>query len=163
MTCREAQDLIEAVASGDVEAPSGFSAHLAECRSCAAAFAAAARIERALAGAPAPAAPVNFTQAVVATIRRRRWQYEERIDRAFNVTIAAAILIVAVGILGLLNAPGVAQVALVAIDTLSEIPQQSPPWQSGYSLPAVSITAAFVATAIAIWWWAERRPGYGEA
>jgi hypothetical protein len=161
MTCGEAEDLIEPVASGDVTPPADFSSHVAECRRCAAALAAAERIERALAGEPA-AAPVHFTQAVLASLRRRRWQHEERIDRAFNLTIAAAIVTVALGIVALLNASGVAQMLLVAIDTLSEIPQQSPPWPGGYSLPVASITGAFVATAVFIWWWAERRPGYGE-
>jgi hypothetical protein len=51
---------------------------------------------------------------------------------------------------------------LVAIDTLSEILQQAPPWAGDYSLPVASITGAFVATAIVVWWWAERRPNYGE-
>ena len=161
MTCGEAEDLIEAVASGDA-APPDFSSHLAGCRACAAAFAVAARIERALVSEPAPAAPVNFTQTVLASLRRRRWQYEERIDRAFNLTIGAAIVIVALGILALLNASGVAQVLLAAAAALSELPQQSPPWAGDYSLPVASISGGFVATALVIWWWAERRPNYGE-
>jgi len=161
MTCAEAQELIEAVAGGDVEPSPAFAAHVDGCRDCAAALAAAVRLERALAGQPAPAAPVHFSQTVLAAIRRQRWQYEEHVDRAFNVTIAIGIALVVVAVLSLVNASALAQMVLLGIDAIAEIPAESP-WPAAGSLPTVGLTAAVLVMALGIWWWAERRSDFQD-
>jgi hypothetical protein len=161
MTCGEVQDLVEAVASGDVTPGPEFAAHLAGCRSCQAALAAAVRIEGALAGLPAPAAPAGFIRAVAAATRRQRWQQEEHVDRAFNVSLAIGVVIMTVAVVSLFNVASVAQMLMVAIDTVSAIPQESP-WAAAPSIPAAGLTAAVVATTIALWWWAERRSDYQD-
>lgn len=157
MTCGEAQDLIEAVAAGDVPAGEEFASHLAGCRRCEAALASAIRIERALAHLPVPAAPPGFAQAVTAGMRRQRWQQEEHVDRAFNVTMGIGVVIMAVAVVSLFNVASVAQMLLVALDAVSAIPQESPPWAAAPSLPTAGLTAAVVVTTIGVWWWAERR------
>lgn len=156
MTCAEAQDLIEAVAGGVTPGPE-LASHLADCRGCAGVLAVAVRIERELAGLPAPAAPPGFVQAVTARIRRQRWQQEEHVDRAFNVTMAIGVVIVVVAAVSLFNVASVAQMLLAAVDAVSAIPQESPQWAGPPSLPVTGLTAAVVATTIGIWWWAERR------
>ena len=156
MTCEEALDLVEAVASGDSGARPDFELHVAGCRACAAALASAVRIERALAGLPVTPAPPGFSLAVTAAVRRQRWQHEEQVDRAFNVTMAIGAVIVAVAVISLFNVATVAQMLLAAADAVSAVPE-SPPWAAAPSLPAAGLTAAVVATMIAIWWWAERR------
>jgi hypothetical protein len=159
MTCAEAADLIEAVAAGDTLPDGELAVHLSGCQACAAALDAAIRIERALAARPAPAAPHGFAAQALAAIRRERWRSEERVDRAFNVTIVAALVVVTVAIVSLFNLGSLAQMALVAIDTLSQIPRQSPGWQGAPPLPTLGLSMAAATLALGVWWWAERRSG----
>src|SRR5215471_8384849 len=128
MTCAQADELIDAVASGDVVPDAVFAAHIAGCRACAAALQVARGIERALSAAPAMAAPVRFSEDVLARIRRERWRFEERVDRAFNLTIAAGVALVVVALVSLLNLGSLAQMLLVAGETLSHISHETPPW-----------------------------------
>lgn len=156
MTCEEALDLIEAIASGDVAPGPEFESHVAGCRACAAVLASAVRIERALTGLPVTPAPAGFSRAVAAAIRRQRWQHEQQVDRAFNLTMAIGVVIAIVAVISLFNVASVAQMLFAAADAFSDIPA-SPPWAASSSLPAAGLTAAVVAMTIAVWWWAERR------
>jgi anti-sigma factor RsiW len=159
MTCADAVDLIEAVAAGDLTPDAELTAHLAGCPACAAALGAAVRLERTLAARPAPAAPSGFAQRTMAAVRRERWQSEERVDRMFNVTIAGAIVVVILAVVSFFNLGSLAQLALVAVDTLSEVPRQSPGWQGGAPLPVAGLTMAVATLALGVWWWAEHRAG----
>jgi anti-sigma factor RsiW len=159
MTCAEAQDLIEAVASGDVPPDAAFTAHVSGCRACAASLALARGIQQVLADLPSPVAPAGLSQSVIAAVRRQRWRYEEHIDRAFNLTLGFGVLIVAVAIIGLLNVGSIAQLVLTAVDVLSDVPQGGVSWPGAGSLPTVTLMAAVAATAAGIWWWAERGSG----
>lgn len=161
MTCSEAQELIEAIASGEA-APASFTLHLSECRDCARSLAVARRIEHALLAQAAPAAPPRFAQAVATAIRRQRWQYDQQVDRAFNITIAVGLLVVVAGVVSLFNATAIAQMLLVAVDTLAQVAQQPPPWGETRTMPMAAITTAVVATAIGLWWWAERRSDFQD-
>jgi anti-sigma factor RsiW len=162
VTCGDARELIEAVASGDVSPEPAFSAHLAGCRACAAAFATAVRIERVLAALPVAVAPPGFPQAVMSAVRRQRWRYDEHVDRAFNVTIVIGIFMVLVAVVSLFNAASIAQMLLVASQTMSAVAEQSPPWAAAPSLPVGGLTAAVLAATIGIWWWAERRSDFQQ-
>ncbi len=159
MTCAGAADLIEAVAAGDAAIDGELAAHLSGCPACAAALDTATQIERMLAARPAPAAPSGFTQQALAAIRRERWQLEERVDRAFNVTMVAALVVVAVALVSLLNVGSLAQIVLVAVGSIAEIPRQSSGWQGAPPLPALGLTAAVATLALGVWRWAEHRPG----
>jgi hypothetical protein len=161
MTCHEAQDLIEAVAAGD-EAPPPFAAHVAGCHDCAGALEMARAVERTLGTQPEPAAPAEFTRRLVAAIRRQRWEYDEHVDRAFNVAIAAGIALVVVAIVSLMNVSTVAQMLIAAGDAVAELPQQTPSWGGVRTMPTATIVMTVVVTAVAIWWWAERRSDFQE-
>lgn len=157
MTCHEAQDLIEAIATGDAAPPAAFTAHVESCRDCAGALETARALERALAAQPQPAAPRDFTRGVVATIRRRRWEYDEQVDRVFNVAIVAGVALVVVAIVGLLNASALAQMLMAAGEALAELPRESPRWEDVGTARVAGIGMTVVLTAAAVWWWAERR------
>ena len=107
VTCSDVLHLVEAVAAGDLEVDDRLRAHLETCPSCASALASARRLEAALQARPSPPAPAQFTTAVLAKIRHERWRSEERVDRIFNVAIAAAVLLVVGSVLALTNVDGV--------------------------------------------------------
>jgi ABC-type uncharacterized transport system permease subunit len=163
MTCAEVQDLIEAVAAGDVPLAGELAAHVAACRGCAAALEAASEIERALIESPVPAVPARFVQDVLQAVRRERWHYEQRVDRAFNLTIAAGVGVVVVAVVSLLNVGSVAQLLMSAMDALSEV-SEPPVWPAsvGASRAVVWLATLMVATGLGVWWWAEHRPGYED-
>ena len=160
MTCHEARELIEAIASADIDVPPAFAAHVAGCRECAAALELASAIERSLALQPHPSAPPQFTRAVLGSIRRQRWEYDEHVDRAFNVALGLGISLILVAIVGLLNVSALAGLLMAGADAVARLPQQSPAWSGVPAAPMAGIGMTVVLTAIAIWWWAERRSGF---
>jgi anti-sigma factor RsiW len=94
VTCDETRLLVEAIAAGDIEVDAEMRAHVESCPACAAQLASARRIEMLLKARPAPAPPENFTSTIVARIRKDEWQHEQHVDRIFNLTIVAAVLLV---------------------------------------------------------------------
>lgn len=162
MTCHEAQELIEAVASGDIAAPPAFAAHVAGCHECTVALEFARGIERALRMRPEQAAPADFTRTVTGAIRRRRWEYDQHVDRAFNVAIALGVTLIVVAVVSLLNAAALAQMLMAAADAVAELPNQSPSWGQIHTVPMATIAITVVGTGIAVWWWAEHRPDYRQ-
>ena len=155
-SCADVLDLVEPVASGDLPVSDSLRSHLQTCPRCAAALASARRLEGALAALGVPAAPQGFTAAVIARVRRERWRSEQRIDRIFNVAIAAALLLVAGGIAALLNVGEVLAAAAAAWTLLSDLTRERQA-AAGPSLVTYAAAAAFMASALAMWWWAERR------
>jgi anti-sigma factor RsiW len=154
VTCKELLDVVEAVAEG--QAPdAGIAAHLQTCSRCAAALARARQIHQALETLPTPSAPPAFTAAVVGRTRSLQWQSEQRFDWWFNAATAAALLIVALGIWGLLNVTGLAAVTAGTVDfvrrSVPVVYEQVKPEISVYGLAAM-----LVAGSLAIWWWLER-------
>jgi len=156
LTCLNALDMVEPIAAGDLEVDPAVRFHFETCPRCASALASARRIATALAGRKAPAAPPGFTAAVIARVRRERWRTEQRVDRIFNVGIAAAVLIVIGGVLALVNVSGVLSTAasawqLMSVVTNPTATRVTPP------LATYAAAAAFMASALVMWWWAERR------
>ncbi|MGH2604849.1 MAG: hypothetical protein ACRDJ9_36325, partial [Dehalococcoidia bacterium] len=119
LTCQDALDVVEPIAAGDLEVDAALRFHFETCPRCASALASARRLETALAGRDAPAAPPGFTTAVVARVRRERWRSEQHVDRIFNVGIAAAILLVLGAVAALLNVSGVLSTAAAVWQLLS--------------------------------------------
>jgi anti-sigma factor RsiW len=156
MTCREVDDLIEAVVAGDEPGSEAFHSHVEGCVRCAAAVAAARQIELALAARPVETAPVSFAATVVARIRRERWRSEQHVDRLFNAVLVVGVALVIGGMLALLNLSGVtgaigAGVALMNQFGSRLIVEAAP------SVSTYLLSAAFFLTALIVWWWAERR------
>jgi hypothetical protein len=111
-------------------------------------------IERWTRERPQPQAPAGFTTAVMSRVRQQRWQSERYWDFAFNGAVAAGLLLIVGGILGLTFRTGLAVVgrdALLLFATgLTAAADQVAPQVPMY-------VAAFVLTAstLGIWWWAE--------
>ena len=155
MVCRDVQDVIESLAADESAAAPDVRDHLTTCVRCAASLALARRIEAVLRPREAPRAPVRFTAAVLGRVRRDRWRAEQRVDRAFNVTIAAAALMLVVGVVMLLNLSGVMAVTseasrLVAGGFRIAVDRIAP------ALPAYLMGTVLLVTAVWVWWWAQR-------
>jgi anti-sigma factor RsiW len=154
MSCADLDDLIEPIASGELEADAGVRAHLATCAACARALALAREINGLLAAQPAPAPSARFTLALMARLRRERWQSEQYLDLAFNVAIALAVAIGVGGLWMVLTASGLAALSAdltrVFIATTGATLTALMP-----ALPVYALAAAVFVSGMALWWWAE--------
>jgi anti-sigma factor RsiW len=156
LTCQDVLDLVEPIAAGDVAVDGAVRGHLETCPRCASALASARRLDTLLAARTAPTAPPQFTQAVLVRIRRERWQTEQHVDRIFNVAIAAAVVLVAAAVTALFNVDGILRAAAAAWAMMTAATKEG----VGSAAPVFRTyiaAAAFMASALAMWWWAERR------
>jgi predicted anti-sigma-YlaC factor YlaD len=155
MFCDEALDAVEAIAAGDVTPDGRVAEHLASCPNCAAALVSARALEGMLRVRPVPKPPVQFTTRTLARVRGVRWRSEQFLDVGFNVAMAAVVLAVVGGIWMLLNRSGLVAVSSDAVDlfgtSLVAFARRVSP-----SLPLYAAATALLATALVIWWWAER-------
>jgi hypothetical protein len=156
VTCHEVVQLVEAIAAGDVEVTPATREHLESCPRCAAELASAYRLDAMLAARPQPGAPSQFVAAVLARVRTERWTSEQRVDRIFNVAIAAALLLVGGSIAALTNVAAVIGAAgwiwNIGSATLAQFARQAAPVIVTYVAAAGVLMSALV-----MWWWAERR------
>ena len=155
MFCDEALDAIEAIAADELTPDGRVAAHLASCPNCAAALVSARALEVMLRGRAAPKPSSQFTTRTLARVRRARWRSEQFLDVGFNVAIAAVVLAVIAGVWMLLNRSGLVAVSNDAVDLFGTslvafVRRVSP------SLPLYAGATALLATALGIWWWAER-------
>jgi anti-sigma factor RsiW len=155
MICREVQDVIEALAAEETTATPAVREHLTTCVRCAASLALARRIEAALGPREAVTAPARFTAAALSRVRRERWRAEQRVDRAFNVAIAGAVVLLVAGVAMLFNVSGVVALA----GSLSQFISEGAHAAAGRVapvLPTYLAGTAIILTAVGVWWWAER-------
>lgn len=156
MTCKEAMELVEAIASGDVEPGHDARAHFETCPRCASALASARRLEAALASIETPLAPARFVPLVLQRVRRDRWAAEQHVDRLFNAAMVAALVMVVGGVLALMNLSGVVAAASETWTMLARVSGDV----ARQASPAVDTYVAagcLLASALGMWWWAERR------
>ena len=155
MFCDEALDAVEAIAAGDLTPDGRVAEHLDTCPNCAAALVSARALERMLRVRPVPRAPTQFTSRTLARVRRARWRTEQFLDAGFNVAIAAVILAVIAGVWVLLNRSGLVAVSSDAVNLFGSsviaFARRAVP-----ALPLYAGATALLATALAVWWWAER-------
>ena len=159
MTCKDVADFIEPIAAGEIQPTADVRAHLETCPSCAAALAAARRLEAILASTAPPPVPDRFVASVLQRVRRERWRMEQNVDRLFNAAMIAALVIVAVGVFGLMNLSGVVAASDGAWATLQTLSSQL----GQRMLPVVDTyiaAAGLLLTALGMWWWAERRVSF---
>jgi anti-sigma factor RsiW len=156
MTCREVDDRIEAIVSGDEAGTDAFRAHLETCLRCAEAVAAARRVEQTLAARIAVRAPADFAGAVVARIRRERWRSEEQVDRLFNLALAAGVVLIVGGVFALMNLSGIAGVMAAGVTAIDQVASRVF-LEAAPLVPTYLLAGAFLVTAVLAWWWAERR------
>lgn len=155
MYCDEALDAVEAVAAGDVTPDGRLADHYATCPNCSAALSSARKLDAMLQRRPAPKPPPQFTARTMTRVRRARWHSDQVIDVGFNVAIAAVLLAVVTGVWILLKRTGLVVVSNDALDVMTHgavtlVQRVSP------SLPLYGAAMALLATAIGVWWWAER-------
>jgi anti-sigma factor RsiW len=156
VTCKDARELVEAIAAGDLDVDDARRAHFESCPACAAALASARRIEAALKARETPKAPAAFTSTVVARIRHERWKSEQHVDRVFNIAIAVAVLLVLGGVLALTNVSGVIAGAGMMWGLLGAVSGQVVAAAAPAILTYVA-AAGLLVSALVMWWWAERR------
>jgi predicted anti-sigma-YlaC factor YlaD len=155
MFCDEALDAVEAVASGDLTPEGRIAQHFASCRQCASALESARRVERMLRARDTPRPPSNFTSRTMIRVRRARWRSDQFLDVGFNLALG----LIVVGVLGvawvLAESIGLTSVSAGAADLfgtgLVTLFRRVAP-----SLPLYVGATAVMATALGIWWWAER-------
>ena len=156
MTCKEVIELVEAIAAGDLEPTAELRAHVETCPGCASALASARRLEAALSAQEAPPAPARFVPLVLQRVRRERWRAEQQVDRLFNLAMVAALVIVAGGVFALMNVSGVVAAASETLAVIArvrgEVARQAAP-----SVNTYIAAGGLLASALGMWWWAERR------
>jgi anti-sigma factor RsiW len=154
-SCDEVLESIEPIAAGDLTPDDRTTAHLAACARCAGTLEDARRLEHLLRSRPTHNAPAQFTTHTLARIRRDRWRREQFLDTGFNAAIALVVLGAVVAVWMAMDRSGLAAVSGDIFDLfgaqLVAIARQIAP-----SLPLYAGAVALVATALAIWWWAER-------
>jgi anti-sigma factor RsiW len=155
MFCDEALDAIEAIAGEELTPDGRVAAHLASCPNCAAALVSARALEQMLRRRAAPAAPPQFTSRTMARVRRARWRNDQFLDAGFNVAVGLVVLTVVAGVWLLLNRSGLVAVSNEAVDLMGSglvtfFRRVTP------SLPLYAGATAVLATALGIWWWAEK-------
>jgi anti-sigma factor RsiW len=155
MFCDEALDAVEAIAADDLAPEGRVAAHLASCPHCAAALESARALERMLQRRAVPAAPAQFTSRTLARVRRARWRSDQFLDVGFNVAIAGVVFAVLGGIWLVLHRTGLAAVSSDAVDVFGSV-LVSFARRVTPSLPLYAGATALLATALGIWWWAER-------
>jgi predicted anti-sigma-YlaC factor YlaD len=155
MFCDEALDSVEAVAAGELVPEGRLADHYATCPNCASALDDARDLERLLQRRATPQPPAHFTTRTMARVRRARWRSEQVIDLGFNVVIATVVLALVLGIWMVLNRTGLAAVSNDAAGMFGRglvmLAQRVAP-----SVPLYAGAMALLATALGIWWWAER-------
>ena len=155
MFCDEALDAVEAIAAGDLTPDGRIAEHLASCPDCGAALVSARQLERVLQRRGVPQPPPQFTARTLTRVRRARWRSDQFLDVGFNVAIILVVVSVFGGVWMLLNRTGLAAVSADAVDlfgsALVTLVRRVAP-----SLPLYGGAAALLASALGIWWWAER-------
>jgi hypothetical protein len=159
MYCDEALDAVEAVAAGEMKPDGRLVDHYATCPNCSAALASARALEELLQHRPSPRPAAQFTTRTMARVRRARWKSDQVLDLGFNVAIAVVVLAIVAGAWMLLDRSGMAAVSSDAVDMfgrgLVSFAQRVAP-----SVPVYAGATALLATALGIWWWAERDASY---
>ena len=155
MFCDEALHAVEAIAAGDLTPEGRIAQHLASCRNCAAALAAARELERMLRARAAPKPPQHFTVRTMARVRRAKWRSEQVVDAGFNIAIALVVLGVVGGVWLLMIRSGLASVSTDAVGLFGSgfvtLARRVAP-----ALPLYGAATALVLVVLGIWWWAER-------
>jgi anti-sigma factor RsiW len=158
MLCEDVLELVEPIAAGDRQLDESIRSHVESCPRCASALASAQRLEAALRTLAVPAAPEAFTSNVLQRIRRDRWRSEQRVDRLFNFSIAAAVLVIVGGVAAMLNVDAMLTVTASSWALLREGAHQAVR-QVGPTFATYVAAAGLFVSALMMWSWAERRLG----
>jgi hypothetical protein len=95
----------------------------------------------------------------MAKVRRARWRSDQMLDAGFNLAIVLGATAIIVGVLLLMRQTGLTAVSGDLID-LFAVGFAGLVRRVGPSVPLYAGATVLLATALAIWWWAERGPTY---
>lgn len=155
MRCHDLEPLIEAIADGSHELSPADRAHVSSCALCSGRIEQARRIEHWLTSRDVAPPPAAFTASVMARIGHEMWRAERVVDIGFNLAVAAGVLVIVTGALGVawslgfftvtIDAAALAGAALSRVDgrVISEA-------------QTVLISAVLLTMALGLWWWAEQ-------
>jgi anti-sigma factor RsiW len=155
MFCDQVVELLEPIAVGDLPPDEGVTRHLESCPHCADALASARRVDQLLRTRSVPAPPAQFTSRTVARIRRDRWRREQFLDAGFNVAIAAVIGGVVLAVWMIMDLSGLSAISSDFVD-LFNIEVRTVAREMAPSVALYVSATGLIATALAVWWWAER-------
>jgi len=155
MYCDEALDAVEAVAEGEVTPDGRLADHYATCPNCAAALTDARALDQMLKNRAVPKPSAQFTARAMTRVRRARWRSDQVLDVGFNVAIAGVVLAILSVAWMLLRRSGLAAVSNDALEVMAG-GLVTLAHRVGPSLPLYGAATALLATALGVWWWAER-------
>jgi hypothetical protein len=156
MFCDEALDAVERSAAGDLVADGRIADHLMTCPGCAAALEAPGVSNACSQQRSVPRVSPRFPdQHAGQGAASARWRSDQWLDAGFNLGIVAIVVAMGSALWMLFNRSGLAAVSNDAVGLfgsgLSTFASRVAP-----SLPLYGAAAAILATALGIWWWAER-------
>ena len=153
--CDQVVELLEPIAAGELAPDEGVAHHLASCVHCAEALAAAERVDRLLRARTVLEPSSQFTTRTLARIRRDRWRREQFLDAGFNVAIATVIAGIVLAVWMVIDQSGLSAISRDIVNLFgAEIMAVAREMAPAATLYAGA--TALIATALAIWWWAER-------
>lgn len=152
--CDDLEPLVEAVADGSLEPSPEHTAHFASCDVCREQLEHARAIHSLLATREEPMPPASFTANVMARIQRERWQGEQVVDLGFNLAIAAGVLLIVGGALGLAWSFGLVTFGIDARSLLATVANQ---WvdRAVQQLQTIVMAIVLLTMALGLWWWIE--------
>lgn len=154
MNCLDLDPLVESIADGTITLSQDARQHLEACPACRQRLSEAQAIEQLLATREVMLPPPSFTAAVMARVGHDRWRTEQVVDIGFNLAIAAGILFVLAGAVGLAWAIGTLSFTIDADELLRVAADAFAPRLMS-QIQAVALAAALLTTALALWWWTE--------
>lgn len=152
--CDDLEPLIEAIADESLEPSPEDRGHFESCEVCGARLGRARAIHALLATREMPLPPASFTANVMARINRERWDGETVVDIGFNLAIAAGILLITGGAVGLAWAMGLLTFGLDVQGVIASVANQ---WVDRIlqQLQTLIVAALLLMTTLGLWWWAE--------
>jgi hypothetical protein len=152
--CDDLEPLVEAIADDSLELSPEDQAHLESCPLCARRLAEARAIHQLLVTREMPVPPASFTAGVMARIRSDRWEGERVVDLGFNLAIAAGMLLIVGGAVGLAWSAGLMTFGL---DVHSLFASAATQWVDRIlqQLQTIVMATVLLTMALGLWWWAE--------
>jgi hypothetical protein len=154
MRCEEFDELLEELAAGDEPLAGDAASHVSSCPDCARSLTLARSIDGLLGAQPVAAVRPELMAAILATVRRERWRSEQLLDLSFNVTVAAAVILLIGGVWLLIGLSGLGGVGSDAVVVLNEgvrlAFERIRPMLPVYALATVLLVATW-----GLWLWAE--------
>jgi len=157
MRCTDIDRLIEGLAEDDVAPSPDVQTHLAACPLCQGRLARARAVQSWLMVREVPAPPPSFTADVMALVRQERWQAERAIDIGFNLAVAAGVVLILGGAVGLAWSAGL---LTLGVDLRALVAEVTAAWTARLlsQVQTIVMAAVLLTMALGAWWWAEADP-----